>query len=738
MAQKLTVYGVVQAVGFRPFVLRCALENGIRGTVCNCGDHVEIVAHGTPDALGRFRDMLESEKPQRAHISRIVVSETDGKEPESFSISGSRDAGSGEPSIIPPDIAACDDCVRELFTPGGRRFMYPFINCTSCGPRFTIIGDLPYDRSRTSMDSFRMCGSCASEYSSPEDRRCHAETVCCGSCGPSYVLHDGKRICGGIKEAAEKLDEGCIIAIKGTGGFHFACRADSDGAVGRLRELLGRSEQPFAVMARDISAVRRFARTSSGDEDALCSYARPIVVLDRKARGLSELVSPGLHNVGVMLPYLPVHHLLFHHSGCEALVMTSGNMPGEPMVLSAAEAFAKLYFADFFLVHDLDIVSRCDDSVVRDGKFIRRSRGFVPLGIPVQHNLKVLAVGAGMNNTFAISKDGMAFMSQHIGNTSNYDVMEYHKRALDHMMRLLRLNSGELDLIVSDMHPGYSVTGLAERISAQQNVPLRRVQHHAAHASSLAAESSGDVICIVADGAGYGSDGMIWGGEVMHGGERLGHLEYQKMPGGDLATEYPVRMLAAILSKTCGEDELLNYMHGYLSHFKYGERELEVMARQLVNRCIETSSCGRVLDAASALLGICFRRTYEGEGAMKLESFALGGHDLGMRMEIAGNVVITSGFFREMFDRLGEDKGMRSRRDLAMTLHTALAKAFCDIVLEYRDLKIPAGFSGGCAYNAIMSRVMKRELGRGGIEFLEHRKVPCGDGGVSFGQVSCV
>lgn len=738
MAQKLTVYGVVQAVGFRPFVLRCALENGIKGTVCNCGDHVEIIAHGTPDALGRFRALLESGKPQLAHISRIEVAETGGEAPDSFYIDTSRDAGSGTPSIIPPDIAACDDCVRELFTPGNRRFLYPFINCTSCGPRFTIIRDMPYDRSKTSMDGFRICGSCGSEYSSPEDRRCHAETVCCGSCGPSYVLHDGKRRCGGIKEAAARLDEGSIIAIKGTGGFHLACRADSDSAVGRLRELLGRSGQPFAVMARDIGAVRRFARTGKSDEETLRSYARPIVVLDRRARGLSKLVSPGLHNVGVMLPYLPVHHLLFHHSGCEAFVMTSGNMPGEPMVISAAEAFAKLGFAEFFLLHDLDIISRCDDSVVRDGKFIRRSRGFVPLGIPIQHNLKVLAVGAGMNNTFAISKDGMAFMSPHIGNTSSYDVMEYQKRALDHMMRLLRLRFDELDIIMCDMHPGYSVTKLAERISAEHNVPLRRVQHHIAHASSLAAEINRDITCIVADGAGLGSDGMIWGGEVMHGGERLGHLEYQKMPGGDLATEYPLRMLASILSKTCGEDELLRHMRGYLRHFKYGERELSVVARQLENKCIETSSCGRVLDAASALLGICSRRTYEGEGAMKLESFALGGHDLGIRMDIEDGVVMTSGFFREMLDRLGKDKGMHGRRDLAMTLHTALAKALCDIVLEYRDLNIPAGFSGGCAYNAIMSKVMKKELGRGSIAFLEHGKVPCGDGGISFGQVSCV
>lgn len=742
------VKGVVQGVGFRPFVYRIAYRWGLNGYVRNLGGgDVEVYVEGTRKSIEGFLRSLGKEKPPIAVIEDVSVSWTKPKGVEGFKILESR-TGSSTTSIIPPDIAICKSCLRELRDPSDRRYRYFFITCTDCGPRFTVIEKLPYDRENTSMRFFEMCRDCREEYLNPLNRRFHAQTVACPRCGPRVYLTDRTGVevdCSDpILEAGKLIDEGFIVAVKGYGGFHLASATTFDEPLRKLRERKGRESKPFAVMARDIESVRSFAEVSEEEEKLLESYIHPIILL-RKRRDyyLSELVAPGLHLVGVMLPYTGLHILLFDGTREPALVMTSGNISGQPIVKDDGEAVARLgKLADYILFHDRPIVQRCDDSVVKlvDGEPtpVRRSRGYTPT--PVELDLEwrgdggVLGLGGEENVTACIVKGRKAYLTQHIGDVDNVETLTFLRDAVKHMGNLL---SVKFDLVVCDLHPKFSTSILAEKLSVQAGIPLLKVQHHVAHAYSLLAESRVDeAVVIAADGFGYGLDGGAWGGEVFYvgsgGWRRLGHLEEHPMVGGDLATRYPVRMVAGILRGYPGVEEWLRERS---SKLPYGERELRIIERQLERGIYPvTSSCGRVLDAVSALLDVCFERTYEGEPAMKLEAAAYGGEDvLKIEPRLRGDTVET----RVMLERIFDCLGRFSRRNLAYSAHIYLARGLASYAVE-KALELGVehvGFTGGVAFNTIFSREIKRIIEENGLRFLRHRVVPPGDGGLSLGQV---
>jgi hydrogenase maturation protein HypF len=701
---KLQVHGIVQAVGFRPFVHRIAVQNQVKGYIANVGDHVEIVVEGEQNHIEKFLRDLQNEKPPISEIDRIEKEVLPDETFETFDVIKSQKKEGGE-SIIPPDIAVCDECLTELFSPSDNRYLYPFINCTHCGPRFTIIEEMPYDREKTSMKSFPMCAFCQNQYTDILNRRYHAEPVCCPRRGPQYTMS--------IEKAASLLDEGKILAVKGLGGFHIACNLGDP--VVRLRNLLKRGQQPFALMGRNIQSVRELAYTTEQEEELLKSWMRPIVVL-KKRKPLEE-VAPLLHTVGIMLPYAPIHHLLFKYLKQDVLVMTSANYPGNPMIVDNKIARKELPFADAFLDHDLRIVNRCDDSVIRNGLFIRRSRGFVPKGIPIHHDKTVLAVGGELNNTFCITKGGKAFLSQHIGDTSNYDTLLFQKEAINHFMSLLMLDWEDIEVIVSDLHPQYNTRKQAVTLSQEWLIPLKEVQHHFAHAYGLMAEHGKEMVVITADGAGYGLDGHVWGGEILLRDERIGHLEYVPMLGGDLATKYPERML-------------LSYLEQVIPGHRYSKKEQEILLNQIKKEKVLTSSTGRLLDAVAAFLGICYERTYEGEPAMKLESLALKGDDLGVEMEIENDVILVKDFVK----RIAQIQA--PKKDIARTVHAAIGKAFIELLLNFKDIHAPIGFSGGVAHNEIITNVLREEAKKRKCEFYVHQLVPPGDGGTSFGQIA--
>ena len=704
---RLQVHGIVQAVGFRPFVHRIAVKHNITGFIANVGDHVEIAAQGTPEDIEQFLNDLKNKKPPISEIDRIEKEVLPDQQFKEFEVIKSKKREGGE-SIIPPDIAVCNNCLKELFSPRDKRYLYPFINCTHCGPRFTIIEEMPYDREKTSMSAFPMCDFCHQQYTDIADRRYHAEPVCCPEQGPHYTMSTAK--------AADLIDQGGIVAVKGLGGFHIACKIN-DPVVLRLRTLLKRPQQPFALMARNLESVKKIAYTSEQEEKLLQSWMRPIVVLPKKEPLKNE--APLLHTIGVMLPYAPVHHLIFHHCASDVLVMTSANFPGNPMIIDNDTAERELSFVDAFLYHNLEIVNRCDDSVIRNEVFLRRSRGFVPKGIPISHTTVVLAVGGELNNTFCLTKGGKAFLSQHIGDTSNYDTLLFQKEAINHFMRLLVLKWEDINTIVCDMHPQYNTRNQAEAFAEQYGIPLKMVQHHYAHAYGLMAEHDKEMMVITADGAGYGLDGHVWGGEVLFKNERLGHLEYVPMLGGDLATKYPERML-------------LSYIEHEIPGHRYSKGEQRVLLNQLQKEKVLTSSTGRFLDAVAAFLGVCYERTYEGEPAMKLESLALRGDSLDIEMEVEGDCIMVKDFVKEI-SRL-----KASKKDVAKTAHTALGKAYMELASGVNDMHVPVGFSGGVAYNEIVTNVLQKEAKKRGITFYVHRLVPPGDGGTSFGQVASI
>jgi hydrogenase maturation protein HypF len=744
---EIKVSGIVQGVGFRPFVYRNAVKNGLGGYVRNRGDAVvEIVVEGDKNSIAQFMEDLKAEKPPLARIYNIT---TDYKTKEEgfgeFRIVESSGETELSGSVIPPDVSVCDECLRELRDPTNRRFNYFFITCTNCGPRYTITKELPYDRPNTTMSEFKMCDFCANEYDDPLNRRFHAQTVACPKCGPKAYLASNKGDpidCGDpIREAGKLLEEGYVVSIKGNGGFHVAASTTKTEPLSRLRRVKHRKNKPFAIMSPNLETVQTFAEVNRWEAELLTSYRKPIVLLKKSGDyNLSELVSPELHTVGVMLPYTGLHVMLFDQTEEPAFVMTSANPPSEPIVTDNAEAIKKLgSTVDYFLFHNRDIAQRCDDTVVRfHGKnpcLIRRSRGYAPEPIRMKRAAErcVLAVGGELNVTACVLTGNMAFISQHIGDVENLETLRFMKNSIQH---LTKLTNCTVEAVACDLHPKFTTTKLAHELGNKLGCPVVRVQHHHAHAAALRAEWNVDeVVGVICDGFGYGSDGTAWGGEVLYcskeGFRRLGHLEGQPMVGGDLATYHPLRMAAGILHRKVDVTEwLLTKSH----HLPHGSKEAELIVKQLERGSAqETTSCGRVLDAVSALLGVCYERTYEGEPAMKLESVALQGKDrLNLSPRIEGKVLDTTFLVHEIFT----NRDKFSVADLACSAQSYLARGLAELALEEAErLNVKhVGFSGGVAYNMHITETMRRTVEKAGFKFLVHRQIPAGDGGTSFGQ----
>jgi len=749
---EIKVSGVVQGVGFRPFIYRTAVKNKLLGFVRNRGDaYVEIVVEGKKSDIEQFLQDFKNKKLPLAHIQDVLTKYAeDTNEFNKFTILKSSEAAELSGSVIPPDVSICNECLDELRNPKNQRHDYFFITCTNCGPRYSIIERLPYDRQNTTMKEFVMCDYCQKEYTDPANRRFHAQTVACPKCGPMAYLtnNKGQSLSSGdpIPEAGKLLEEGYILAVKGYGGFHVATATTKDEPIKRLRTVKHRTQKPFAIMARDLKTVRSFAKVDNKEAELLTSHIKPIVLLRKNSSYyLSDQVAPSLHNVGVMLPYTGLHFMLFDKVREPAFVMTSANPPNEPIVTENDEAVKKLgNLVDYFLFHNRLIAQRCDDSVVRvHGErpgLIRRSRGYAPEPIQLKSVAKkcVLAVGGELNNTSCVLLRDKAFISQHIGDVENLETLRFLKGATAH---LLRLTNSRVEAVGCDLHPKFTTTMFANDLGKELDCPVVAVQHHRAHGVALMAEHDLDeIIAIVCDGYGYGSDGQAWGGEILGCNrdgsfQRLGHLEEQPLVGGDLTTRYPLRMAAGILSTVA---DIGTWLLSNWAHFPHGKEEVELVLQQLKkDQLVKTTSCGRVLDAVSAVLGLCFERTYEGEPAMKLESVAVNGRNV-LKLEpiIKNNVLSTTEMVHETFNH----RGTYSVGDLAFSAQLYLAQGLAQIAAdEAHQLGIDTiGFSGGVAYNEHITQTIRKVVEGNKLRFVVHESVPAGDGGLSFGQAVTV
>ncbi len=749
MRVKLNITGIVQGVGFRPFIYRTAVKHGLAGYVRNRGDAgVEVLLEGDAQSIKSFMGDLTEKKPPLAQIHNVQTTGLSGKnEFEQFTIFKSSEEAELSGSTIPPDIAICNQCLKELRDPNDPRYNYFFITCIDCGPRFTIIERLPYDRENTTMKEFPLCGFCLKEYNDPANRRFHAQTVACPPCGPRAYLttNIGEPVQAKdpVRMAGKLLSEGKILAVKGYGGFHIASSTVLEAPLLRLRTAKHRREKPFAIMARSLEVAKGFAEVSSKQQELLTSPQCPIILLNKtKNYNLSPLVAPNLHNVGVMLPYTGLHYMLFDCVADTAFVMTSANPPNQPIVKDNEEALKTLgNTVDYFLFHNRKIAHRSDDSVMRvhgdHQVFLRRSRGYAPAPIRLKQKSKRCVVGLGgeLNNASCVLLDDKAFISQHIGDVENIETRSFLQEATNHLYHLTNCHA---QAVACDLHPKFTTTALAKEMAEADGSPLVQVQHHHAHAAALMAEHGLDeIVAVTCDGYGYGVDGKAWGGEILLCSressefERLGHLETQPLLGGDLASRYPVRLAAGMLSKAGVNVE--PWLLQNSSHLPHGSTEARLIFDQLKSCRVETTSCGRVLDAVAAVLGVCFERTYEGEPAMKLESTALTGKDaLNLEPILHGDVLDTTYMLQAIFDSIGKI----STADLAYSAHAYLAKGLATIAIQKasaQDVKA-VGFSGGAAYNQILADLMRKTVEAESLRFYVHESVSAGDGGVGFGQ----
>ncbi|MBI5706415.1 MAG: carbamoyltransferase HypF [Armatimonadetes bacterium] len=756
----IKVTGIVQGVGFRPYVYRLATELGLGGSVRNRGDAgVETLVSGPPGQVAAFEERLANELPPLARIYSLEAEPWNTQDiPQDvrggvFRIEASTSEGSGG-GTIPPDVAICEECLSDI--KNATRYQgYWATSCTNCGPRYTLAETLPYDRERTSMLEFPLCPECAREYEDPLDRRFHAQATACPHCGPrlEFVGGDGTIEREPVECLAEALRAGKIVAIKGIGGSHLACDATSEVAVARLRERRHRFFQPFAVMATP-AMIPAIAKATPEELEAIASARRPIVVLPLcQGANLAHSVNPGMHTVGVMLPYTGLHHLLFERIDFP-LVMTSANFPGLPMAIDNGAILSELApVADGFLLHDRRIVSRCDDSVVRWSagapRFIRRSRGWAPTPIEVDLGPEpILALGAELQNAICLYADGKAYLSQYIGDIANLETLDYLKETIGHLLALTGHRMPKL--IACDLHPQFLTSEVARELAAESpGTQIVPVQHHHAHVASVMAEHGLDrAVGIALDGIGIGSDGQVWGGEVLvveHGRfDKVGGLRPVSMPGGDAATRYPARMAAAYLfAAGLQGDELGDFILDL--PFRGGEVERNVVLRQLesgVNSPM-TSSAGRFLDAASALLRLCDERTYEGEPAMRLEAAAARGTALDIEPPVVARET-GSGTLRELdgptlFVRLCRMKQEgASTNDLAATAQRTFAKGMAQMAIDAaREWGIGGVcLSGGCVVNDAIASRLQESFEAAELGFFMNSVVPCGDGGVALGQAA--
>jgi hydrogenase maturation protein HypF len=728
--REIRIRGVVQGVGFRPFVFKLARRLGLAGYVLNSSAGVVAEAEGACDALDCFVERLRSEAPPLARIEEMLVAEMDPVGGRDFVIRESR-AQEGEFVLVSADVATCPDCYRDFTDPANRRFGYAFTNCTNCGPRYTIIRDIPYDRPNTTMAGFHMCRACQAEYDDPGNRRFHAQPNACAECGP--------QLSAPISEAQRRLSEGEIVAIRGLGGFHLACDPRNDGAVRRLRERKRRSDKPFALMARDVAAVEAFCVVSDDDRRALVGTRCPIVVLPRRGdAGISAAVAPGNNTIGVMLPYTPLHHLLFTGAAYDALVMTSGNLSEEPIVTANEEALERLGpLADWFLLHNREIYMRADDSVVRtfEGaeRVLRRSRGFVPQAIDLGMEVaEIVACGGELKNTFCLSKGRYAVLSQHIGDMENYETLVFFEETLANLKKLFRV---EPRAVAHDLHPAYLSTQYALRVPDLEKIG---VQHHHAHVASCMAENGlrGKVIGVALDGTGYGTDGKIWGGEFLvadYGGfERRAHLRYVPLAGGDAAVRQPWRPALAYLADTFGGAAEFPELAIWREVPESQRKLVRSMIAHGVNS-IETSSCGRLFDAVASLIGLRQQINFEGQAAIELETIAADGVVDAYPFGLDGDSVD----FRPAIEGIVAEvrKGARAEA-IAARFHNTVAAAIVEVCRRLRaEEKLNrVCLSGGTFQNMKLLARTLAGLRRLEFEVFIHAQVPPNDGGIALGQ----
>jgi len=740
--------GVVQGVGFRPFIYRIATRHSLSGFVQNRPDGVVVEVEGPADAIHSFMSSVNGELPPLADVSGISSEEVEIKNDKAFRIIESEARGPGKVHIT-PDIATCGDCLKELFDTADRRFHYPFINCTNCGPRLTIIKDIPYDRINTSMSCFPMCPLCQEEYENPADRRFHAEPNACPACGPSLKLLDGKGKPLSDRDPLEKaiklLLAGYVVAIKGLGGFHLAVDAANDEAIKRLRSRKFREEKPMAIMVRDLETASRISMIGKEEEHILLSPQRPIV-LARKRGGaiISPAVAPGVSDFGIMLPYTPLHHMLLEKH-FHALVMTSANQVDEPICIANREAIKRLDgIADYFLVHNRDILVRCDDSIatVSCGKrrIIRRSRGFAPIPITLTKSYPpILALGPQMKTTLCILKGNLAFLSPHIGDMETPEARDFYRESLTIMQKIAECRP---EIVACDLHPGYYTTIFAEGLLASRVI---RVQHHHAHIVSSMAENGieGEVIGIAMDGTGYGTDGTVWGGEFLIVSEsnftRIGHISNYLLPGGEKAIREPWRIAVSLLRQAYGDDWPDVAKSLDIVPEKSFYETMDRIMKQRFNSPL-TSSLGRLFDGVAAILGLRRKVTFEGQAAMELEAMARYGSGRVMQFTIeeAGDIIHLdfSPMIRAITKRLqaGKDSG-----ELAFSFHLTLQAAFCKMSRTIRDKTglNRVVLSGGCFQNRILTEGTIAELEKAGFQVFFHSVVPTNDGCISLGQAVC-
>ncbi|HKF46765.1 MAG TPA: carbamoyltransferase HypF [Terracidiphilus sp.] len=752
----MRVRGVVQGVGFRPFVYRLALQNRLAGHIANDTEGVTIEIEGTAQSIADFLARLRAEAPPISRIDSVSVEELEPTGAFGFAIISSQvlgQVGTG----IPADAATCGDCLRELLDPRDRRYRYPFLNCTNCGPRFTITRRIPYDRPQTSMAVFPMCGQCQAEYDDPLNRRFHAQPNACRVCGPRVWLcgADGVEIAADdpIANCIEHLVDGRIMAIKGIGGFHLVVDATNEGAVARLRERKHRFGKPLAVMVRDLDSARALCCMSDDESALITTPARPIVLARaRENNGLAPSVAPGIPWLGIFLPYSPLQHLLFADERVRALVMTSANLSEEPIAIDNDEARARLGdIADAFLMHNREILQRCDDSVaaiVDDApQLIRRARGYVPLGIELPVDARpLLAVGGHLKSVFTLARGRFAYQSQHLGDLENVTGLDFFRESLAHLMRTFEV---EPQAVVHDLHPGYLSTVWAKQWAEEHKLPLIAVQHHHAHIAACMAEHAidGPVIGLSLDGTGYGTDGQVWGGEVLiarlDSFERFAHFEYVPMPGGDAAVRGPWRMALGALH-VAGFDVESEQMLALLGTSHSEARVLKRMIERRINSPM-TSSLGRLFDAVAAVtLG---RRIvdYEAQAAIELEGIAVNERDRFEQgtyvpeLHEAGEdssckaVIRTEKMWQAVLDDIW--RGVPASR-ISARFHAGIAEG---LINAAGNARIETGvnvvvMSGGCMHNRRLSRLLLAGLEEEGFQVLQQRRVSPGDGGLSYGQ----
>ncbi len=718
---RVRLRGIVQGVGFRPFVYNLARRLDLGGYVLNSSAGLMTEAEGDPPAVETFLTALAAEAPPLAWIQEQEIVELEPIGQTTFAIRDSV-ARTGEFALISPDIATCDDCIRDFTDPANRRFGYPFTNCTNCGPRYTIIRDIPYDRPHTTMAAFRMCPACQAEYDDPANRRFHAQPNACPLCGPSLSAP--------VEEARRRLAAGEILGIKGLGGFHLACDARNEQAVGRLRERKRRSDKPFALMLRDLASVEEICRLSDVERCTLLGPRKPIVILRRRPELLlPEAIAPGNRTLGVMLPYTPLHQLLFIDAPYPALVMTSGNLSEEPIVVANQEARERLHgVADWFLLHNRDIYMRTDDSVVRVfggvERVMRRSRGYAPQVIDLaRHVPEVLACGGELKNVFCLTKGRHAILSQHIGDLENYETLLFFQETLANLKKLFRV---EPRAVAHDLHPEY----LSTKYALGLDLPKIAVQHHHAHIAACMIENGleGEVIGVAFDGTGYGTDGAIWGGEFLVAGysgfERRAHLRYVPLPGGDTAIREPWRSALSYLVDTFGPDAPFDAVS------EPRARAVRRMIGRKINT-VPTSSCGRLFDAVASIIGLRHEVNFEGQAAIELEAIAEEAETGHYPFE-AGEEVDFRPAIRQI---VNEAAAGVPRSRISARFHNTVAAA---IVETCRHIGQPrrVSLSGGTFQNMMLLSAVTTGLRAAGFDVFLHARVPPNDGGIALGQAA--